>query len=100
LASKSDFLRILTGSTEGQGVRRIVQDSRIGFVSTWIRPGTQLLAEFDLSADICCNFKRGTLCRLVRRCPETSFILDHPRSQYRGAGLNPGPVKLPFGVAS
>jgi L-fuconolactonase len=63
-----------------KGVRRIVQDEpdpdfslQPGFIR-----GSQILAEYDLSSDLCCNYRQmGQQVELVRRCPETSFILDH-----------------------
>ena len=65
---------------EIKGVRRIVQDEpdpefclQPGFVR-----GNQLLAEFGLSSDLCCNFRQlAANVELVRRCPETRFIMDH-----------------------
>jgi len=37
-----------------------------------------LLPEFGLSCDMCCYYVQlGQTVELVRRCPETSFILDH-----------------------
>jgi L-fuconolactonase len=63
-----------------KGVRRIVQDEsdpefclQPGFIR-----GNQILAEFGLSSDIACKFRQlGPNVELVRRCPQTSFILDH-----------------------
>ena len=38
----------------------------------------QLLPEYGLSFDICINHRQlAAAVELVRRCPETSFILDH-----------------------
>ena len=64
-----------------KGVRRIIQfEPDTGFC---LRPdfvrGVQLLAEFNLSFDICLKGDeqfRNTL-ELVRRCPQVNFILDH-----------------------
>jgi L-fuconolactonase len=63
-----------------KGVRRLIQSEadpnfclQPGFVQ-----GVQLLSEFGLSFDLC--IVHGQLAgaiELVRRCPETSFILDH-----------------------
>lgn len=63
-----------------KGVRRIVQDEpdpafclRPGFVH-----GAQLLPEYGLSCDLCIRHPQlASTVELVRRCPETSFILDH-----------------------
>jgi L-fuconolactonase len=65
---------------EIKGVRRIVQDEadpefclQPGFIE-----GTRALPDYGLTADICCNFRQlGPNVELVRRCPETRFILDH-----------------------
>jgi L-fuconolactonase len=63
-----------------KGVRRIVQDEpdpEFCLQPDFVR-GNQILAEFGLSSDICCNFRQlGPNVELVRRCPETQFILDH-----------------------
>jgi L-fuconolactonase len=63
-----------------KGVRRLTQGEpdpefclRPGFVS-----GAQILAEYGLSCDLCCTYRQlGPTVELVRRCPQTSFILDH-----------------------
>ena len=63
-----------------KGVRRIVQDEpdvdfclRPGFVR-----GTQLLPEYGLSCDICIRHPQlAATIELVRRCPDTNFMLDH-----------------------
>ncbi|MGE3797826.1 MAG: amidohydrolase, partial [Thermomicrobiales bacterium] len=63
-----------------KGVRRIVQaepDPDFCLQPDFVR-GNQLLAEFGLRSDICCTWKQlGQNVELVRRCPETMFILDH-----------------------
>jgi L-fuconolactonase len=63
-----------------RGIRRIYQAEpdlafclRPGFVR-----GVQLLPEYGLSFDICINHRQlANTVELVRRCPDTSFILDH-----------------------
>jgi L-fuconolactonase len=63
-----------------KGIRRIVQsEPEIDFC---LRPdfvaGTRLLPEYDLSCDICINrHQLPATTELVRRCPETRFVLDH-----------------------
>ncbi len=63
-----------------KGVRRIVQDEpdpEFCLQPDFVR-GNELLAEFGLSSDICCNWRQlKQNVELVRRCPETMFILDH-----------------------
>ncbi len=63
-----------------KGIRRIVQSEPD--VEFCLRPdfvrGTQLLAEYGLSCDICIYHPQlASTIKLVRQCPETSFILDH-----------------------
>jgi L-fuconolactonase len=76
-----------------KGIRRLTQGHpdpefclKPGFVK-----GTQLLPEFGLSCDLCCNFRQlGPTVELVRRCPETSFILDHiAKPNIRGGEMSP-----------
>jgi L-fuconolactonase len=63
-----------------KGVRRLVQAEpdhafclRPGFVR-----GVQILPEFGLSCDLgVASHQLASTTELVRRCPETSFILDH-----------------------
>jgi L-fuconolactonase len=67
-------------SSKIRGVRRITQDEpdpelclQPGFLE-----GTRLLAEFGLTCDLCCRYiQLGPTVELVRRVPETNFILDH-----------------------
>ena len=63
-----------------KGVRRNLQDEaepdfclRPGFVA-----GVRLLAKFKLSFDLCIkHWQLPYVIELVRRCPDTAFILDH-----------------------
>ncbi len=63
-----------------KGVRRNLQDEaepdfclRPDFVA-----GVRLLAEFKLSFDLCIKHRQlPYVIELVRRCPDTAFILDH-----------------------
>ena len=63
-----------------KGVRRIVQsepDPDFCLQPSFVR-GTQILPEYSLSCDICINYRQlASTIELVRRCPNTSFILDH-----------------------
>jgi predicted TIM-barrel fold metal-dependent hydrolase len=63
-----------------KGVRRIVQaEPALDFClqPDFIR-GVQLLPEYGFSFDICINHRQlANATEMVRRCPETSFILDH-----------------------
>jgi predicted TIM-barrel fold metal-dependent hydrolase len=75
------FLQYLTAiGSEIKGVRRIVQDEpdpEYCLQPDFVR-GNQLLAEFGLSSDLCCNYRQlAANVELVRRCPQTQFIMDH-----------------------
>src|SRR5262245_5570748 len=63
-----------------KGVRRITQsepDPAFCLRPDFVR-GVQLLPEYGLSFDICCYHPQlPSVIELVRRCPTTSFILDH-----------------------
>lgn len=78
---------------EIKGVRRIVQDEpdpEFCLQPEFVR-GNQILAEYGLSSDICCNFRQlGPNVELVKRCPETQFILDHiAKPNIRGGEFEP-----------
>ncbi len=63
-----------------KGVRRIVQSEpdpafclRLDFLR-----GVQILNEYGLSCEICIRHQQlASTIEMVRRCPDTSFILDH-----------------------
>jgi len=63
-----------------KGVRRMIQDEtepdfclQPDFVA-----GVRLLAEYNLSFDLCIrHWQLPSVVELVRRCPDTAFILDH-----------------------
>jgi len=63
-----------------KGVRRILQgeaDPAFCLQPDFIR-GVQLLAEYDLSFDLCIYHHQLTsVIELVRQCPHISFMLDH-----------------------
>lgn len=81
-----------------KGVRRIVQsesDRAFALRPDFVR-GVQLLPEYGFSCDICINHDQlaGTV-ELVRRCPETSFILDHcGKPDIKGHALDPWRAEL------
>jgi L-fuconolactonase len=62
-----------------KGVRRIIQHEDLQFClqPDFVR-GVQLLAEYDLSFDLCVFHRHlpATL-ELVRQCPQVRFVLDH-----------------------
>jgi L-fuconolactonase len=63
-----------------KGVRRLTQgepDPAFCLRQEFVEGASQL-AKFGLSCDLCCTWEQlGPTIELVRRCPETSFILDH-----------------------
>jgi L-fuconolactonase len=63
-----------------KGIRRNVQgeqDNTFCLQPDFVR-GVQLLAEYHLSFDICIrHWQLPAVIELVRRCPDTAFILDH-----------------------
>ena len=76
-----------------RGVRRILQSEpdvdfclRPGFVA-----GVRLLARFDLSFDLCVNYRHLTnVIKLVQQCPEIRFVLDHAgKPDIRGRQMYP-----------
>lgn len=76
-----------------KGVRRLTQGEpdpafclRPGFIE-----GARQLAPFGLSCDLCCTWEQlGSTVELVRRCPETLFILDHlGKPDIRAGQLDP-----------
>ncbi len=63
-----------------KGVRRLLQGEED--VAYCLRPdfvrGVQMLAEYNLSFDVCIFHQQlASVIKLVRQCPDTSFILDH-----------------------
>jgi L-fuconolactonase len=63
-----------------KGVRRNIQDeTEADFcLQTDFVAGVRLLAEFNLSFDLCIkHWQLPYVTELVRRCPDTAFILDH-----------------------
>lgn len=76
-----------------KGIRRLTQglpDPEFCLRPDFVR-GVQLLPEFGLSCDLCCTYRElGPTVELVRRCPETSFILDHiGKPNIRGGEMSP-----------
>lgn len=76
-----------------KGVRRLLQgeaDPTFCLRPDFIR-GTQLLADYDLSFDICVyHHQLPGVIELVRQCPGTAFILDHiGKPNIKGQVLDP-----------
>ncbi len=63
-----------------KGVRRNLQDeAELDFcLQPEFIAGVRLLVEFNLSFDLCIKYwQLPSVIELVRRCPDTAFILDH-----------------------
>ncbi len=62
-----------------KGVRRLIQGEDISFATRpdFVR-GVQLLADFDLSFDICVRHEQlEAVTEMVRQCPDVQFVVDH-----------------------
>jgi L-fuconolactonase len=76
-----EFLKALVGESDlVRGVRRLLQDEQDN--EYCLRPrflrGVELLAEFDLSFDICIRHQQmPAVIEMVRRLPQIRFVLDH-----------------------
>lgn len=75
-----DELDALAADPLLRGIRRIIQfedDLEFCLRPDFVR-GVQLLAEYDLSFDICiAHFHLPNTIKFVRQCPDVRFILDH-----------------------
>ena len=88
-----DELAALAANPLIKGVRRIIQfepDPDFCLQPGFVR-GVQMLADFDFSFDICiAHAHMANTLRLVRRCPDVRFILDHiGKPDIRGGRLDP-----------
>lgn len=85
--------QLVTISPRIKSIRRIVQgepDPAYCLQPGFIR-GNQLLGEYGLTSEICCNFTQlAANVELVRRCPGTEFILNHiAKPNIRGSEFEP-----------
>ncbi len=76
-----------------KSIRRIVQgedDPEFCLQPGFIR-GNQMLAEYDLTSEICCYYTQlAHNVELVRQCPDTRFILNHiGKPNIRGGEFEP-----------
>ena len=72
-----------------KSIRRLIQSEPLGFSTgaDFVR-GIQLLPEYGFSFDLCIfHSQLGDVLRLVERCPDVSFILDHMGKPGIEAGL-------------
>ena len=72
-----------------KSIRRLIQSEPLGFsVQPDFVRGVQLLPEYGFSFDLCIfHTQLGDVLRLVERCPDVSFILDHMGKPGIAAGL-------------
>jgi L-fuconolactonase len=79
-AAVTPDLEKLAAHRETRAIRRLLQDEpdagfclQPGFIE-----GVKLVARFDLAFDICIRHHQlASAIRLVQRCPEVRFVLDH-----------------------
>jgi len=81
-----------------KGIRRIIQfeaDQEFCLRPDFVR-GVQLLPRHGLSFDICINHRQlANTIKLVRQCPNVSFILDHiGKPDIKGGLLDPWRAEL------
>lgn len=94
----TDSLAGLAANPHVRGIRRIIQfetDPEFCLQPDFVR-GVQLLADFGMSFDICikCHQMENTI-KLVRRCPDVRFILDHiGKPNIRERELEPWAIHL------
>jgi L-fuconolactonase len=84
---------VVTVDPRIKGVRRLLQyepDPEFLLQPGFVR-GLQMLPEYGLSFDLCIAHRQlRNAIELVRRCPETSFILDHlARPDIKDRALHP-----------
>lgn len=76
-----------------KGIRRLLQgesDPEFCLQPRFVR-GVQILAEYGLSFDLCIHHPQfRSIIKLVERCPEVSFVLDHiGKADIKGRALHP-----------
>ncbi len=76
-----------------KGIRRLLQseaDPEFCLQPRFVR-GVQILAEYGLSFDLCIQHGQfPAIIKLVRRCPDVSFVLDHiGKADIQGCVLDP-----------
>jgi L-fuconolactonase len=92
------FLESLSQLPKVKGIRRIIQyesDQDFCLRPDFLR-GLRMLPEFGWSFDLCiAHAQLGNTARLVRQCPEVSFVLDHiGKPDIRGAAWEPWASEL------
>jgi len=78
-AHAGDYVSELCRYPLVKGVRRLIQSESKSFAAQpdFVR-GVQMLANFDLSFDICIRHKQlEAVIEMVRQCPDVHFVLDH-----------------------
>jgi len=84
---------LMTLSPRIKSIRRIVQgepDPEFCLQDGFIR-GNQILAEYGLTSEICCNYTQlAANVEMARQCPGTMFILNHiAKPNIRGGEFEP-----------
>lgn len=90
--------RLVSISPKIKSIRRIVQaepDPDFCLQPGFIR-GNQIVAEYGLTSEICCNFTQlAANVELVRQCPGTEFILNHiAKPNIRGSEFEPWATQM------
>lgn len=79
-AIELDLERLLQGTTIVRGIRRLIQaqpDPNFCIMPGFIE-GLKLLPRYDLAFDICIfHYQMPNAIKMVRKCPEVRFVLDH-----------------------
>jgi L-fuconolactonase len=78
-AGVEPLLRQLVERPAVVGVRRLLQHQPAALLDDpALVEGTRLLAEYGLASDLCVTHDQlPAVIRLVRSCPDTTFVLDH-----------------------
>lgn len=90
--------QLVSISPKIKSIRRIVQgepDPKFCLQPGFIR-GNQLLAEYDLTSEICCYYNQLEYnIELVRQCPDTRFIMNHiAKPNIRGGEFEPWATQI------
>jgi L-fuconolactonase len=91
-------LALLAANPLIKGIRRIIQfeaDQEFCLQPDFVQ-GVQLLPAYDLSFDLCINHTQlANTIKLVRQCPDVSFVLDHiAKPDIKSGRLDPWRAEL------
>ena len=87
-ASIAKLLASLSGRDRVVGVRRLLQHEPLSLLQDdGLLAGTRLLAAWGLTSDLCLTWDQlPAVTKLVRHCPDTSFVIDHVAKPPVGSG--------------